>query len=161
MNDLRYEQISIDEIDLSVRSYNALKRAGIETLAELVTAYEHGTLLDIRNLGVKSYEDIKETIEEISGSGFQLVEDYGEEESFEQYVIPEAIENVSVYDLDISSRIRNGLVHSGFDTVGKILKMTRDDMNSVRGMGAKTADELKKTFVKYMKKDLTILLMIE
>ena len=36
MNDLRYEQISIDEIDLSVRSYNALKRAGIETLAELV-----------------------------------------------------------------------------------------------------------------------------
>lgn len=117
MNDLRYEQISIDEIDLSVRSYNALKRAGIETLAELVTAYEHGTLLDIRNLGVKSYEDIKETIEEISSSGFQLVEDYGEEESFEQYVIPEAIENVSVYDLDISTRLRNGLVHSGFDTV--------------------------------------------
>lgn len=143
MNNLRYEQISIDEIDLSVRSYNALKRAGIETLAELVTAYEHGTLLDIRNLGVKSYEDIKETIEEIGGSGFQLVEDYGEEESFEQYVIPEAIENVSVYDLDISTRLRNGLVHSGFDTVGKILKMTRADMNSVRGMGAKTADELR------------------
>ena len=143
MHDLRYEQIAIEKLRLSVRLYNTLRRAGIETLAELVTVYEQGTLLDIPNLGTKSYEEVKKILEEVADGGFQLTGDSEEEEPFEQYVIPKEIENISVYDLNLTTRLLNGLVRSGFNTVGKILRITRDDMNSICGMGKKTAHELK------------------
>lgn len=143
MHDLRYKPIAIEKLNLSVRLYNTLRRAGIETLAELVTVYEQGTLLDIPNLGTKSYEEVKKILEEVADGGFQLTGDSEEEEPFEQYVIPKEIENISVYDLNLTTRLLNGLVRSGFNTVGKIVRITRDDMNSICGMGEKTEHELK------------------
>ena len=48
----------IEELDLSVRSYNCLKREGITTVGELVTKSE-ADLLDIRNFGAKSIDEVK------------------------------------------------------------------------------------------------------
>lgn len=53
--------MSIDELELSVRSWNCCKRAGINTLGELVDRArlgENGGLLRIRNLGRKSLEEL-------------------------------------------------------------------------------------------------------
>jgi len=50
---------SIDELDLSVRSYNCLKNAGIETVRDLVQKTE-GELLKTKNFGRKSLNEIKE-----------------------------------------------------------------------------------------------------
>ena len=49
----------IDALGLSVRSYNALCRAGIMTLGELIARLNEGTLKGIRNLGAKSYNEIQ------------------------------------------------------------------------------------------------------
>jgi len=48
----------IESLDLTVRSYNCLKREGIHTVGELITRSE-ADLLDIRNFGAKSIDEIK------------------------------------------------------------------------------------------------------
>lgn len=52
----------IEDLDLSVRSYNCLKRAGIHSVRQLVEFSENG-LLNIRNFGVKSIEEVKDKLE--------------------------------------------------------------------------------------------------
>src|SRR5215213_204654 len=54
----------IEELDLSVRSYNCLKREGITTVGELVTKSE-ADLLDIRNFGAKSIDEVREKLQEL------------------------------------------------------------------------------------------------
>ncbi|MBM3668561.1 MAG: DNA-directed RNA polymerase subunit alpha [Actinobacteria bacterium] len=54
------EQLStpIEQLDMTVRSYNCLKREGIHTVGELITRSE-ADLLDIRNFGSKSIDEVK------------------------------------------------------------------------------------------------------
>lgn len=79
--------LPIEQLDLSVRSYNCLKREGIHTVGELVARSEED-LLDIRNFGSKSIDEVKETLEGIglalrdSSGGFdpmEAIERYDEE----------------------------------------------------------------------------------
>ena len=49
---------TIEEIDLSVRSYNCLKRAGIHTIEDLTKRTEDD-MLKVRNLGKKSLDEVK------------------------------------------------------------------------------------------------------
>jgi DNA-directed RNA polymerase subunit alpha len=53
--------MSIEELDLSVRSYNCLKRAGINTVGELVMKTEDD-MMKVRNLGKKSLEEVDEKL---------------------------------------------------------------------------------------------------
>lgn len=55
--------ISIDELELSVRSYNCLKRAGIHTITQL-TDKTKGEIEKIRNLGKKSFKEIIKKIQD-------------------------------------------------------------------------------------------------
>ena len=54
----------IEDLDLSVRSYNCLKREGIHTVSELVSRSEQD-LLDIRNFGSKSIDEVKLKLHEM------------------------------------------------------------------------------------------------
>jgi DNA-directed RNA polymerase subunit alpha len=55
------ENFPIEELELGVRSYNCLKRVGIETIGDLVSKTE-GELAAIPNFGKKSIEEVKETL---------------------------------------------------------------------------------------------------
>jgi DNA-directed RNA polymerase subunit alpha len=55
--------IPVDELDLSVRSYNCLKRAGITKISELLQKTEE-EIMNMRNLGKKSVDEIKEKLVE-------------------------------------------------------------------------------------------------
>jgi DNA-directed RNA polymerase subunit alpha len=55
------ENFPIEELELGVRSYNCLKRVGIETIGDLVSKTE-GELASIPNFGRKSIEEVKETL---------------------------------------------------------------------------------------------------
>jgi DNA-directed RNA polymerase subunit alpha len=50
-------EMTIEELDLSVRSYNCLKRAGINTVEELTRKSEED-MMKVRNLGRKSLEEV-------------------------------------------------------------------------------------------------------
>ena len=60
-----FENITIEELDLSVRSYNCLKRAGIATVLELCDRSEED-MMKVKNLGKKSLKEIKEKLAEIN-----------------------------------------------------------------------------------------------
>jgi len=55
------ENFPIEELELGVRSYNCLKRVGIETIGDLVSKSD-GELAAIPNFGKKSIEEVKETL---------------------------------------------------------------------------------------------------
>ncbi|XMB71757.1 DNA-directed RNA polymerase subunit alpha [Mycoplasmatota bacterium WC30] len=55
----------IEDLDLSVRSYNCLKRAGIHTLGELIEKSEED-MMKVRNLGKKSLKEVKQKLEEMT-----------------------------------------------------------------------------------------------
>lgn len=57
-------EMTIEELDLSVRSYNCLKRAGINTVEELTLKSEED-MMKVRNLGRKSLEEVQEKLEEL------------------------------------------------------------------------------------------------
>ncbi|MFR4699114.1 MAG: DNA-directed RNA polymerase subunit alpha, partial [Christensenellaceae bacterium] len=54
-------EITIEELDLSVRSYNCLKRAGINTVEELIKKDEE-EMMKVRNLGRKSLEEVQQKL---------------------------------------------------------------------------------------------------
>ena len=57
------ENFPIEELELGVRSYNCLKRVGIETIGDLVMKTEN-ELAAIPNFGKKSIEEVKETLQQ-------------------------------------------------------------------------------------------------
>lgn len=66
----RVMEMTIEELDLSVRSYNCLKRAGINTVEELTRKTEED-MMKVRNLGKKSLEEV---IQKLAALGLSLRE---------------------------------------------------------------------------------------
>ena len=61
-------EMTIEDLDLSVRSFNCLKRAGINTVDDLINKSEEEMMKD-RNLGKKSFDEVKEKLQSL---GFDL-----------------------------------------------------------------------------------------
>lgn len=60
----RILEMTIEELDLSVRSYNCLKRAGINSVEELIQKSEED-MIKVRNLGRKSLEEVEQKLAEL------------------------------------------------------------------------------------------------
>lgn len=67
--DSRFHHMTIEDLELSVRSYNCLKRAGIQTVDELFQKSEED-MMKVRNLGKKSLKEVKEVLATL-GLGFK------------------------------------------------------------------------------------------
>ena len=61
-------EMTIEDLDLSVRSFNCLKRAGINTVDDLINKSEE-EMMKVRNLGKKSFDEVKEKLHTL---GFEL-----------------------------------------------------------------------------------------
>ena len=68
---LKVLEMSIEDLDLSVRSYNCLKRAGINTVEDLANKAEE-EMMKVRNLGRKSLDEVKQ---KLHGLGLSLKEE--------------------------------------------------------------------------------------
>jgi DNA-directed RNA polymerase subunit alpha len=64
----RILEMTIEELDLSVRSFNCLKRAGINTVDDLINKSEE-EMMKVRNLGRKSFEEVRD---KLTSLGFTL-----------------------------------------------------------------------------------------
>lgn len=67
-------EMTIEELDLSVRSFNCLKRAGINTVEDL-TSKSEDEMMKVRNLGKKSFDEVREKLQSL---GFDLSSDDNE-----------------------------------------------------------------------------------
>jgi len=81
--------LPVEELKLTMRSYNCLKREGIHTVSELVSRSEQD-LLDIRNFGSKSIEEVKQRLQELglslkdSEPGFEpMSDDYDADDDYD------------------------------------------------------------------------------
>ncbi len=63
--------MTIEELDLSVRSFNCLKRAGINTVEDLISKSEED-MMKVRNLGRKSLDEV---VAKLQSLGFSLSHD--------------------------------------------------------------------------------------
>lgn len=61
-------EMTIEDLDLSVRSFNCLKRAGINTVEDLINKSEED-MMKVRNLGRKSLEEV---VQKLNSLGFSL-----------------------------------------------------------------------------------------
>ena len=61
-------EMTIEELDMSVRSFNCLKRAGIDTVEDLISRTEED-MIKVRNLGKKSLEEV---IQKLRSLGLDL-----------------------------------------------------------------------------------------
>ncbi len=62
-------EMTIEELDLSVRSFNCLKRAGINTVNDLIEKSEE-EMMKVRNLGKKSFDEVREKLHSL---GFEMI----------------------------------------------------------------------------------------
>jgi hypothetical protein len=65
------EAMTIEELDLSNRAFNCINRRGIHTIGDLITL-DKNSLLKVRNLGIKSFEEIED---KLSSLGLSLKND--------------------------------------------------------------------------------------
>ena len=150
-----YLRMTIEELDLSVRSYNCLKRAGINTVGDLVEK-TFDDMMKVRNLGRKSLEEVERKLKEL---GFSFSEDEGEEElPIDDFILDGDLPvmgglsegpivhsqhlALTIEELDFSVRTYNVLKRANILTVEDMISKSQEDYMKVRNMGRKSLEEI-------------------
>ncbi|MBO4293207.1 MAG: hypothetical protein J5881_02315 [Clostridia bacterium] len=128
----------IEELNLSVRSYNALKKCGVKTLVELAKKKE-SELKKLDNFGAKSLAEIN-TI--LNALGLELKRD----EKQKKHKIREKQEigyDIKIEELGFSTRTYNTLKRGKANTFGDLINTTEDEFYNMWGFGRKAMNEIK------------------
>ncbi len=156
------DDVGIESLNLSVRSYNSLKRHGINKVSELVKLSVE-ELYDMRNMGRQSVEEVLTTISSFINGYLDLSRDDSNfasnkakilhyvderticnEPSSIVYVTASGdyVDNMFVTDLKLSKRPDGILNRSSYNTVYELLQAKYEDVKRLRGMGAGSLTEI-------------------
>lgn len=146
------EKEDITTLHFSVRSLNALKKSGINTIGELLKLSDE-QIYKIKNIGAKSAQEIIETIKtldikrvELSSSEFTSAADsnlaYIQNRPTFEDEFGVIYYDALIEDSALSNRAKNSLLRVGIKKLSQIRKFTFDDFMSIKNMGSKTAQEL-------------------
>ena len=130
-------EISIDDLWLSVRSYNALKTAGIKKLDELISLSKDD-LYRIPKLGRKSVEELLA----IQNKYPELMKRKEIEEKKYVQKIPSYIADTSLPHPEFSVRLSNVLKRNNIQTIKDVVNKTSKDLLHLENMGRKSYNEL-------------------
>lgn len=138
--EIRKESLSktIEELDFSVRTYNCLKRAGLDTLAALTQCTEED-IIKVRNMGKKSFEEI---VDKLSSLGLCLLGSENVLRECSGESIKDKVLQLTIEELDFSVRTFSCLKRAGIDTVKDLTERTYDQMLKVRNLGKKSLEEV-------------------
>ena len=139
-------ELDIDELELSIRSYNCLKRAGINTVRELCDRTPED-LRKVRNLGRRSYEEVLSKLQELGVRLRDSESDIEQEDSGSGG--RSEILKISIDDLELSVRSVNCLRRAGIYTLGELCEKTSEDMMKVRNLGRRSLDEILSKMAEY------------
>lgn len=163
----------ISALPLSVRSQHCLQSASILTIGELVD-YPMDALMDIRNMGKKSIQEILSFVQQLNeGSGEYVLVEEGDDRvkhapSLEVHqekinpIILDAhglvIHDDAINDLPLPVRARNSLIHNGYQSASQLLGISLKELMAMKSMGKKSALEaytyINKLSVQYESEDL-------
>jgi len=158
------EQIKLEQLDISVRSYNALKSRKISTLGELVVLSDRD-LLKINFLGRKSLGDIRSAVAKLimangvpeipstsAGDERALVPD-DKAISPGGWLVPRTLDgdlDVSVDLLDLSVRATNVLTTCNVRTVSALMNFSRKKVFASENLGRKTLKEIDSKLLRFL-----------
>ena len=140
----------IDNLGIGSRSYNALRRAGVHTVGDLIQMSQKD-IFELRNVGVLSRNEIATAIESIVQSGKVIYHEnvHGltsdtnvvSENSKITKILPE-VDAIPLDDIPLSVRARNALRRANIQTVGALIMMSEKDILGLHGVGQQTRDEI-------------------
>jgi len=135
--------IPIEKIGLSVRSYNALRRVGVHTVSQMLRL-DREKLLNIKNLGAKSIDEIENLQNELrNGTHFELADtDSIKESTFFYDELGVRCKDILLGELGLSFRANRILTEAGYDFVSKLLGITAEKLLEFPNMGKGTAAEI-------------------
>lgn len=148
-------QDDISALPLSVRSLNCLRRANIHTVGALMD-YPEDDLLNIRNMGTKSVEELKHWICVLSEGteGYALVEQIDvpfKSEEVQPITEKETVfldekgvvaQDIAIKSTYLSARAKNSLTKGGIEFVSQLVALNREELMNLRNMGQKTVEEI-------------------
>ncbi len=132
---------SVDLLGFTLRTRNTLRRAKIDTLSDLLGVYKSGNLRKVKSLGKVQYREILEILRLVAEEDFA---DQGQYLYSKNYNIPEEIEAIPLRAMKLNTRLHNCLCRTGCKTVGDVVRMKRETIYKIRGIGKYSIDELKK-----------------
>ncbi|MBQ5330260.1 MAG: hypothetical protein J6F31_03285 [Oscillospiraceae bacterium] len=145
-------EIPLENLKLSNRAFNSLRRAGILTYRDLMLLTP-ADLTDIQNLGEKSISEIISLQEEylenppatiVPNEVDNIVEDYKVFEYNGMY-----FKNYALEDTDLSSRPYNCLRNAGINTLSELLMLSDREIAGLQNLGKKSALEIKEMIKRY------------
>ncbi len=134
---------NIEELELSVRSYNCLKRGGLYTLADIVNI-KPAALFKIRNFGRRSADEIIEKLKKLQHKDNDYFKRIKEVRSvFEEYInLKTEYLDVDIEKLDWSGRIYRLMERDRVKTIGDIVRMQPEKFLGIRNLGRKSIEEI-------------------
>lgn len=139
--------ILVNDLGLSVRTSNVLNRMQIHTLKQLLnTSIEE--IKEGRNIGAKTVDEIEtfcksylEGTIEIDILTNKVSVKKKTERTFSEDDLKE-MSHHNITELGLSVRAENGLLRAGCDTLSKLAMISEKDLRKMKGLGAKTCDEI-------------------
>ena len=149
--DSNIANMPVEKLNLSTRSFNAIKRAHIDTVGQFLHLDSYH-LIHMRNVGIQSREEIQKKIDEIIGNkeGSSLADNEN------QSAITDADKKAQVkkdIDLDqeilaetlnLGTRTLNALKRANINSVDDLLSLDTSKLLEMRSVGAQTAEEIQK-----------------
>ncbi len=127
---------SIGNLNLSIRSTNALKRSGIQTIGEVIDLVELGLIGTIHGLGKKCILEIDDCLSQLKSGG------EAKKKSLEGTTL-------RIGQLNLSNRSFNGLRNIGVKTVSEVVKLVESgEIQDILGLGSKSISEIKDKLAK-------------
>ncbi len=132
----------IDQLNLRNRSFNALTRAGIQTVGEVVQLVESGKLRTISGLGRKSILEIENKLTQVEIFSDSEIET--NTETFPNQTDVLISREDPIERLDLTVRSFNALTRADIRTVGEVLQLIEsDDLQTLRNLGRKSISQIK------------------
>lgn len=123
---------SIEKLDLSVRSYNALTRTGVQSIGEVLQLSDTGKLRTIRGLGKLSISEIKRKLAQMKSLEGVWIE--ADTDLSQNYIILSRKDLIEV--LNLTAHSYSALARSGIRTIENLLQFVEfGDLQTVRELG--------------------------
>ena len=137
------ESVSIEGIGLSVRSHNALRRAGVHTVNAMLELSRE-QMQRMKNLGAKSIDEIERLQNEINGDPCATIiyDEEKEEAPFFFDTMGMQRKDIPISELALSYRSNRLLTEAGYKFASELLDVTEEQLLAIRNMGRGSANEI-------------------
>ena len=158
--------ILVNDLGLSIRASNALNRMQVHTLEQLLNT-PIKEIKEGRNIGEKTVDEIETFCKSYLEGTIEidtLTKKVSVKEKTKRTFSEDDLEELShhnITELKLSARAENSLLRIGCDTLSKLSRISEKDLRAMKGLGAKTCDEILNKRATWAESNLYIATFVE